>query len=115
MVIIVNLLLMIPAISETFGLYMLGMWTNDKEAQQSEFAWYGSLIIGSTLLFGFSNLIRMLVVQAYQMNISRVLHESMISKIIRAPINLFFDVTPIGKILNRFSKDLVTLDKEIGR
>lgn len=31
----------------------------------------------------------------------------------RAPINLFFDVTPIGKILNRFSRDLDMLDNEI--
>lgn len=41
---------------------------------------------------------------------ARNLHESMIAKIMNAPINLFFDVTPIGKILNRFSKDLDTLE-----
>jgi ABC-type multidrug transport system fused ATPase/permease subunit len=31
----------------------------------------------------------------------------------QAPINLFFDVTPIGKILNRFSKDLQVLDNSL--
>jgi len=30
----------------------------------------------------------------------------MIEKIGNAPINLFFDVTPIGRVLNKFSADL---------
>lgn len=34
----------------------------------------------------------------------------MITKVLRAPINLYFDVTPTGTILNRFSKDLTVLD-----
>jgi hypothetical protein len=34
----------------------------------------------------------------------------MLAKVLRAPINLFYDVTPIGKILNRFSKDLQVMD-----
>lgn len=34
----------------------------------------------------------------------------MIHKVMRAPINLFFDVTPTGTIMNRFSKDLNLLD-----
>ena len=34
----------------------------------------------------------------------------MIDKIMNAPINLYFDTTPIGRILNRFSKDLSVLD-----
>ena len=37
----------------------------------------------------------------------------MIYRVMRAPINLFFDVTPIGRILNRFSKDLSVLDSEM--
>lgn len=37
----------------------------------------------------------------------------MIDRIMQSPINLFFDVTPIGRILNRFSKDLNILDTEI--
>lgn len=37
----------------------------------------------------------------------------MLNKIMNAPINLYFDVTPIGRILNRFSKDLNVLETQI--
>jgi ABC-type multidrug transport system fused ATPase/permease subunit len=44
---------------------------------------------------------------------TRKLHQRMIAKVLLAPINLFFDVTPTGTILNRFSKDLQILDSRI--
>ena len=37
----------------------------------------------------------------------------MIHSIFRAPINLYFDVTPIGRILNKFSKDLSTTERDL--
>ena len=36
----------------------------------------------------------------------RTLHEIMIEKLVRAPINLFHDIVPIGQILNRITKDI---------
>ena len=37
---------------------------------------------------------------------AKAIHREMLKKVLNAPINLYFDVTPIGRILNRFSKDL---------
>eukprot|EP00731_Ephydatia_muelleri_P028699 Em0020g343a len=43
---------------------------------------------------------------------SRVLHNTMLERLLRAPMH-FFDTTPLGRILNRFSKDVYTVDIEI--
>ena len=36
----------------------------------------------------------------------RYLHENMINKFLRAPINLFHDLVPFGQIINRLTKDI---------
>lgn len=41
---------------------------------------------------------------------ARILHDQLITQVLQAPINLFFDVTPVGKILNLLTKDLYILD-----
>lgn len=41
---------------------------------------------------------------------SRILHKKMIKAVLMAPINLYYDVTPTGVVLNRFSKDLSAID-----
>mmetsp|Transcript_5860 Transcript_5860/g.9455 ORF Transcript_5860/g.9455 Transcript_5860/m.9455 type:complete len:222 (-) Transcript_5860:858-1523(-) len=37
----------------------------------------------------------------------------MVTKVLAAPVNSFFDVTPTGTLLNRYSKDLQILDREV--
>ena len=36
----------------------------------------------------------------------RKIHEDMVNKLVRAPINLFHDIVPIGQILNRVTQDI---------
>ena len=45
---------------------------------------------------------------------STYLHDAMLNNIIRSPMS-FFDTTPLGRILNRFSKDIYTIDEVIPR
>lgn len=41
-----------------------------------------------------------------------VLHEKMLKNILRGPMS-FFDTTPIGRIVNRFSQDIESIDLKI--
>ncbi|KAF5900053.1 canalicular multispecific organic anion transporter 1-like, partial [Clarias magur] len=43
---------------------------------------------------------------------SRILHTRLLSNILRAPM-LFFDTTPSGRVVNRFAKDMLTVDEMI--
>ncbi|XP_061547082.1 canalicular multispecific organic anion transporter 1 [Phycodurus eques] len=43
---------------------------------------------------------------------SRILHSRLLNNILRAPM-LFFDTTPIGRVVNRFAKDIFTVDEAI--
>ncbi|XP_077439067.1 ATP-binding cassette sub-family C member 2 [Vanacampus margaritifer] len=43
---------------------------------------------------------------------SRILHSQLLNNILRAPM-LFFDTTPIGRVVNRFAKDIFTIDEAI--
>ncbi|NXA46167.1 MRP4 protein, partial [Nothocercus julius] len=66
---------------------------------------YAGLTV-ATILFG---IIRSLLFFQVLVNSSQTLHNKMFQSILKAPV-LFFDRNPIGKILNRFSKDIGHLD-----
>lgn len=43
---------------------------------------------------------------------SRILHSRLLHNILRVPM-IFFDTTPIGRVVNRFAKDIFTVDEAI--
>ncbi|KAG9071168.1 hypothetical protein KI688_008712 [Linnemannia hyalina] len=45
---------------------------------------------------------------------SRTLHAQLLDKVSRAKVR-FFDTTPIGRIINRFSSDISTIDESVNR
>ena len=47
------------------------------------------------------------------LNSMHVVHHKMVTKLIKAPINLFHDVVPVGQILNRLTRDVGVIESII--
>ena len=69
---------------------------------------YGSLVAGATF-FAF---VRAVSFMLLVLRSSELLHNRMLSSVLMAPIK-FFDTTPAGRILNRFSSDVGCMDEQL--
>uniref|UniRef100_A0A8D0HCQ5 Canalicular multispecific organic anion transporter 1 n=1 Tax=Sphenodon punctatus TaxID=8508 RepID=A0A8D0HCQ5_SPHPU len=69
---------------------------------------YGALGVGQAVF-----LLAGALLAAYgAVRASRILHQQLLSNILRVPMG-FFDTTPTGRIVNRFAKDIFTVDETI--
>ncbi|KAJ2800354.1 hypothetical protein H4R20_004094 [Coemansia guatemalensis] len=88
---------------------------NDSEAAPHSVVYYlliyGAIGIVSTLLNSVQS---MVMWTKCAINASARLHEIMLAGVMRAPVS-FFDVTPLGRIINRFSADLSRCDDMLPR
>ena len=57
-------------------------------------------------------LIGTLVFLIFSLEASKLMHNSMLERILNAPMS-FFDTNPLGRILNRFSKDIDAIDSTL--
>ncbi|XP_073318323.1 ATP-binding cassette sub-family C member 4-like [Pagrus major] len=69
---------------------------------------YGGLTL-ATIIFGF---IRNLLFFHVLVRCAQSLHNRMFNTILKTPVR-FFDINPIGRVLNRFSKDIGQLDSNM--
>ncbi|KAM4788295.1 ATP-binding cassette sub-family C member 4 isoform 8-T8 [Cyanocitta cristata] len=81
--------------------------TNETEPLDLNF--YLGIYAGLTVATISFGIIRSLLVFRVLVNSGQNLHNKMFQSILKAPV-LFFDRNPIGRILNRFSKDIGHLD-----
>ncbi|PRP88227.1 multidrug resistance-associated protein 1-like [Planoprotostelium fungivorum] len=92
--------------------FWMSYWSTRTPEEQNNVVWY--LVIYSLFSFGtaFGALFSSFVLKLSCIKSSIVLHESMIKSVMGAPM-AFFDTTPVGRIINRFSKDLYNVDSTL--
>ncbi|RMC11511.1 hypothetical protein DUI87_11630 [Hirundo rustica rustica] len=96
----------------------LSDWTDDSQRYQNEtyptqlrdlrIGIFGVLGIAQALFLLFATLLS----ARGTVRASRVMHQQLLSNILRAPMS-FFDTTPTGRIINRFARDIFTIDETI--
>lgn len=103
--------------AQVLGNFWLKSWTEYNEAHGSNesvgkfIGIYLAFGLGSSLLVILQNLILWIFCS---IEASRKLHERMAFAIFRSPMS-FFETTPSGRILNRFSSDVYRVDEVLAR
>uniref|UniRef100_A0A1A8EAQ7 Multidrug resistance-associated protein 1 n=1 Tax=Nothobranchius kadleci TaxID=1051664 RepID=A0A1A8EAQ7_NOTKA len=97
-----------------FSNYWLSLWTDDPVVNGTQpnrlmrLSVYGSLgLIQGVAVFGYS-----LSASIGGILASRFLHQSMLDDVLRSPVS-FFERTPSGNLVNRFAKEMDTIDSVI--
>jgi len=108
------LIVMIIATASSAGAnFWLSYWSDNGDNQKHSRNYYFSIYTAFGCGYALFAFIKALMLRIQAIRFSRFIHKEMFSKIIRAPINLFFDRVPSGRILNRFSKDLNVVDDQL--
>jgi len=92
----------------------LSAWSSDPEASTVLAVRNKYLVVYGVLgvLQSLAIMSATLLCQVFTLNAASLLHSTMLMRILRSPMS-FFDTTPLGRILNRFSKDIDIVDNQI--
>lgn len=90
----------------------LSVWTKQSTSEGYAPGFY--ILVYAVLSFGqvLVTLTNSFWLITSSLNAARRLHDSMLNAILRAPM-VFFHTNPIGRVINRFSKDLGDIDRNV--
>lgn len=92
--------------AQMFGLaapFVVSMWTNDPNYEKHTLGFYMLLYGLSGVGMGIFAFVRTFALVEFGVRASTKLHDSLLARVLRAPLS-FFDTTPVGRIVSRFSK-----------
>ncbi|KAL4454971.1 hypothetical protein ABPG74_006353 [Tetrahymena malaccensis] len=90
----------------------ISYWTQDDDESKNNFYLTGYSIF--SISYGVFAMIRAIICLFCSLKEARFIHRKIISSLIFAPLNEFFERVPIGRVLNILSKDLSVIDTEVG-
>lgn len=114
-IIVWSFMSVIIAVTEIYGRVILKVWSekNYKEGYNVKPALYLTLYAATGVLGGIINFVNSYIIWTFSaIHCSKYFHDRMAHSVLRAPMS-FFDTTPIGRILNRFSDDVSVLDNQM--
>lgn len=109
---VVYLAFLLSAVVSTSVIAWISFWTTDASYERNPIGLYLGVYAGLAVVLGFTSFLATFLLVRFGVGASRQMHGALIDSILRAPQS-FFDTTPIGRILARFSKDLYTIDVEL--
>ena len=90
----------------------VSFWTSDAGYERFSAGFYLGMYAAIAVALGAFTYVRTFMLVRFGVDASTKLHESLLNSILSAPQS-FFDTTPIGRILSRFSKDFYSIDIEV--
>jgi len=104
-------LFLLTQVLQLCGTVYIGHWsakahTSDEEAMVS-LAVYAAFLLAAVC----SVMVQQSIFRLASLQVSRKLHDSALWCVLRSPMS-WLDITPTGRVINRFSEDLKTLDME---
>jgi ABC-type multidrug transport system fused ATPase/permease subunit len=91
--------------------YWLALWSRQDFAEQQG-TYYMNIYIILVVLCVSASLLRAIMFFKRSLYASQTMHNNMLHVVLRAPVS-FFDSNPIGRIINRFSKDTTLIDDNL--
>lgn len=90
----------------------ISYWTSDADYENHSQAFYLGFFFMLAVTLGLVTFVRSFLLVRFGIDASETLHRNLLNSIMRAPQS-FFDTTPLGRILSRFSKDFYSIDVEL--
>ena len=123
---IINLFLfftLLGALLNVVSQFWLSRWSDDdfcitnpddligcKNRTSFYILWYGLISLGTVIAFA----VKSFLLIPGRIHAASVIHDQLTDVVLDAPIS-FHDVTPVGRILNRFNRDIELMDNQLPR
>eukprot|EP01071_Lankesteria_metandrocarpae_P009506 Lankesteria_metandrocarpae@DN5209_c0_g1_i6.p1 len=92
--------------------FWLSFWTDDSSYQRMQLGAYAGVLAAVAMAVGLASFLSTAALNTLGIRTSSNLHNRMAHVIFHAPLR-FFDTTPMGRVLSRFSRDLDLMDSQL--